>query len=84
MAASVDEAERLTDEILGMQLVTPQTGADGQRVKRVLIEEALDIDTELYIGITLDRATGHPVIMASRAGDLTDAPFPEGTKSLKH
>ena len=70
VASSPDEAQTLASEILGMQLVTPQTGPEGQEVKKVLIEEALDIDRELYLGITLDRQTGHPVIMASKAGGM--------------
>jgi succinyl-CoA synthetase beta subunit len=70
LASSPEEAERLADEILGMQLVTHQTGPEGQAVRKVLIEEALDIDRELYLGITLDRAAGKPVIMASRAGGM--------------
>ena len=70
LASSPDEAERLAEEILGMRLITPQTGAEGQQVRKVLIEEALDIDTELYLGITLDRKSGKPVVMASRAGGM--------------
>ena len=70
LAASPEEAEQRASEILGMQLVTPQTGPGGQVVKSVLIEEALDIETELYLGITLDRSSGRPVVMASKAGGM--------------
>ncbi|MEM1245057.1 MAG: ADP-forming succinate--CoA ligase subunit beta [Acidobacteriota bacterium] len=70
VASSTDEAERLAGEILGMRLVTPQTGEEGQEVKKVLIEEALDIDTELYLAVTLDRQTGWPMVMASKAGGM--------------
>lgn len=70
LASSADEAERLAGEILGMRLVTPQTGEEGQEVKKVLIEEALDIDTELYLAVTLDRQTGWPMVMASKAGGM--------------
>jgi succinyl-CoA synthetase beta subunit len=70
VASSPDDAFRLADEILGMQLVTPQTGPEGQRVRRVLIEEALDIEHELYLSITLDRVTGKPMIMASASGGM--------------
>jgi succinyl-CoA synthetase beta subunit len=70
LASSPEDAERLADEILGMQLVTHQTGPEGQTVRKVLIEEALAIDRELYLGITLDRALGKPVIMASTAGGM--------------
>ncbi len=70
VASSPDEAERLAGEILGMQLVTHQTGPEGQRVRKVLVEEALEIDQELYLGVTLDRAAERPVLMASRSGGM--------------
>lgn len=70
LAASPAEAEQLAGEILGMQLVTPQTGAEGQEVRKVLIEEALDIASEYYLAVTLDRQAGAPVIMASAAGGM--------------
>ena len=56
--------------ILGMQLVTHQTGPQGQKVQRLLIEETAAIDRELYLGIVLDRATGKLVFMASQAGGM--------------
>ncbi|MYB18801.1 MAG: ADP-forming succinate--CoA ligase subunit beta [Holophagales bacterium] len=70
VASSPSEAERLADEILGMQLVTHQTGPEGQQVRQVLIEEALEIDQELYLGVTLDRAAERPLLMASRSGGM--------------
>jgi succinyl-CoA synthetase beta subunit len=70
LANSPDEARDRAGEILGMQLVTPQTGPEGQEVRRVLIEEALDIASELYLSITLDRKLAMPVIMASRSGGM--------------
>ncbi|MCY3969634.1 MAG: ADP-forming succinate--CoA ligase subunit beta [Acidobacteria bacterium] len=70
LAASPEEAERLAGEILGMQLTTHQTGPEGQQVRKVLIEEALDIEQELYLGVTLDRAAACPVLMASRSGGM--------------
>jgi succinyl-CoA synthetase beta subunit len=70
LARSADEAEHLAGQILGMKLVTPQTGAEGRIVRRVLIEEGLDIARELYLGILVDRATGAPVFMASSAGGM--------------
>ncbi|HEX2162807.1 MAG TPA: ADP-forming succinate--CoA ligase subunit beta [Thermoanaerobaculia bacterium] len=70
LAGTPAEAEELAGRILGMQLVTPQTGPEGQTVRRVLVEEALDIDRELYLSITLDRAAGKPVIMASASGGM--------------
>jgi succinyl-CoA synthetase beta subunit len=70
LAESPAEAEELAGRILGMRLVTPQTGAEGQEVKKVLVEEALDIAQELYLSITLDRAAGRPLVMASRSGGM--------------
>jgi len=70
LAGSPAEAEEKAREILGMQLVTPQTGDEGQEVRKVLIEEALDIAEELYLAITFDRAAAKPMIMASRAGGM--------------
>ena len=70
VASSPSEAERLAGEILGMQLVTHQTGPEGQQVRQVLIEEALEIDQELYLGVTLDRAAERPLLMASRSGGM--------------
>jgi succinyl-CoA synthetase beta subunit len=55
LAKDPDEAKELAKKILGMNLVTVQTGPAGKIVQKVLIEEALDIDRELYLGITLDR-----------------------------
>jgi succinyl-CoA synthetase beta subunit len=65
-----DEAERATRDMLGMRLVTYQTGPEGQVVQRVLIEQGLDIQRELYLGIVLDRATEKPVLMASQEGGV--------------
>ena len=70
VASSPDEAGRLAGEILGMNLVTPQTGPEGQLVRKVLIEDAVDIDQEMYLGVTLDRALGTPIIMASISGGM--------------
>jgi succinyl-CoA synthetase beta subunit len=70
LARSGDEAEDIAGHILGMTLVTPQTGPAGRIVKRVLIEEGLDIKRELYLGLLVDRASGLPVFMASAAGGM--------------
>jgi succinyl-CoA synthetase beta subunit len=70
LARSGDEAEDIAGHILGMNLVTPQTGSAGRIVKRVLIEEGLDIKRELYLGLLIDRANGLPVFMASAAGGM--------------
>ncbi len=64
------EAEAASRQILGMTLITPQTGAGGRIVRKVLIEEAIDIEEELYLGIVIDRSKARPVIMASREGGV--------------
>jgi len=63
-------AEDAAKAILGMQLVTHQTGPQGQKVQRLLVEETAAIDRELYLGIVLDRASGKLVFMASKAGGM--------------
>jgi succinyl-CoA synthetase beta subunit len=70
LARSADEAADLASQILGMNLITPQTGPGGRIVKRLLIEEGLDIKRELYLGLLIDRASGLPVFMASAAGGM--------------
>ena len=70
LARNREEAELHAKNILGMQLVTHQTGPQGQKVRRLLIEETADIERELYLGIVLDRATGQLVFMASQAGGM--------------
>ena len=70
VAADADEAERIAGEMLGMTLVTPQTGPGGRVVGRLLIEEALDMARELYFGVLVDRSAGRPVMMASSAGGM--------------
>ncbi len=67
---SPDEVEKYAQQILGMQLVTHQTGPEGQKVQKVLIEEAADIVREVYLAVTLDRASGRPVVIASAAGGM--------------
>ena len=70
LARSADEAAELASHILGMTLVTPQTGPHGRVVRRLLIEEGLDIKRELYLGLLVDRETGRPVFMASASGGM--------------
>ncbi len=69
-AADAAVAARVAGDILGMQLVTHQTGPEGQTVKQVLVEAASDIDNEFYLGITLDRARSRLVVMASSEGGV--------------
>ena len=70
LASDAAEARAAAGEILGMQLVTHQTGPEGQLVKRVLIEERIDIDRELYLGIVIDNSVGLPLVMASAEGGV--------------
>jgi succinyl-CoA synthetase beta subunit len=70
IAKSVDEAGGIAAKMLGMKLVTHQTGPEGRVVRRLLIEETLPIEKELYLGILVDRAEAKPVFMASAAGGM--------------
>ncbi|HKD44034.1 MAG TPA: ADP-forming succinate--CoA ligase subunit beta [Candidatus Angelobacter sp.] len=70
VAKNLDEAKMWADKILGMRLVTHQTGPEGKIVQRLLIEETLPIERELYLGIVVDRATALPVFMASASGGM--------------
>ena len=70
IAKSVEEAGDLASKMLGMTLVTHQTGPEGRIVRRLLIEETLPIERELYLGIVLDRTEAKPVFMASQAGGM--------------
>src|ERR1700746_2502896 len=70
IAKSVDEAADLAGKMLGMKLITHQTGPEGKIVQRLLIEETLPIEKELYIGILVDRAEAQPVFMAFAAGGM--------------
>src|SRR5580704_11540886 len=70
LAKAAEEAGELAGKMLGMDLVTHQTGPEGKKVQRLLIEETLPIARELYLGIVLDRAVGRNVFMASAAGGM--------------
>jgi succinyl-CoA synthetase beta subunit len=70
VARSIDEVRELAGKILGMQLVTHQTGPGGQKVRRLLIEEGADIRKELYVGMVVDRGTQRVVLMASSEGGM--------------
>jgi succinyl-CoA synthetase beta subunit len=70
LARSPEEAEEITRHMIGMTLVTHQTGPEGRVVSRVLIEEGLKMTRELYLGVVLDRASGRPVVMASADGGM--------------
>jgi len=70
IAKSVEEAAEIAGKMLGMKLITHQTGPEGRIVHRLLIEETLPIEKELYLGILVDRGEGKPVFMASAAGGM--------------
>jgi len=70
LAKSPEEARDLAQKMLGMKLITHQTGPEGREVRVLLIEEGLPIDREFYLGVVLDRASGRPVFMASAAGGM--------------
>jgi succinyl-CoA synthetase beta subunit len=70
LSKAADEAEKIAREMIGMTLVTHQTGPEGRTVGRVLIEEGLAMQRELYLSLLLDRSAGKPVLMASAAGGM--------------
>src|SRR5688500_18559192 len=70
VAKSLEEVRKCSSAILGMQLKTPQTGPQGQKVRRLLIEEGADIKKELYVGMVVDRGTQKVVLMASSEGGM--------------
>ena len=70
VAKSLKEVRLLARDMIGMTLITPQTGPEGKVVKRVLIEEGCDIDRELYFSFLVDRDTGLVTLMASAAGGM--------------
>jgi len=82
LAKSPAEAKEIASQMLGMKLVTHQTGPEGREVKTLLIEEGLPIDKEFYLGITLDRITGRNVFMASSAGGMDIEKVAEETPEL--
>ena len=70
IAKTAEQAAELANKMLGMTLVTHQTGPEGNKVQRLLMEETLPIARELYLGIVLDRGNGRNVFMASAAGGM--------------
>jgi succinyl-CoA synthetase beta subunit len=70
VAKSMDEVKQYASQILGMQLVTHQTGPEGQKVRRLLVEEGADIKKELYVGMVVDRGTQKVALMASSEGGM--------------
>jgi succinyl-CoA synthetase beta subunit len=86
VAKTRDDAEAAVKKIFGMQLVTPQTGPQGKKVQRLLVEQGLAIEHEYYLGMLLDRATGLVTVMASTEGgmDIEEVAATHPEKILKH
>ena len=85
IAKSVEEAGEIAGKMLGMKLVTHQTGPEGRIVHRLLVEETLPIEKELYLGILVDRGEGKPVFMASAAGGMDiEQVAAERPEALRH
>ena len=82
LAKSPAEAREIAEQMIGMTLVTHQTGAEGREVKTLLIEEGLPIDREFYLAVTLDRVTGRNTFMASKAGGMDIEKVAEETPEL--
>jgi succinyl-CoA synthetase beta subunit len=85
LARSADEAQRIATQMIGMTLVTHQTGPEGRTVGRVLVEEGLHIERELYLSVLIDRASASPVVIASAAGgmDIEEVAAKEPGKILR-
>ncbi|WP_397473055.1 ADP-forming succinate--CoA ligase subunit beta [Pusillimonas sp.] len=79
LARSIDEVRKLASEILGMQLVTHQTGPEGQKVRRLYIEEGADIQKEYYVSVVTDRATQKIAFIASSEGGMDIEEVAEAT-----
>ena len=84
VAKSIDEVRSYAKQILGMQLKTHQTGAEGQKVRRLLIEEGADIKKELYVGMVVDRGTQRVALMASSEGGMDIEAVAEHTPEKIH
>ncbi|HEY4715872.1 MAG TPA: ADP-forming succinate--CoA ligase subunit beta [bacterium] len=68
--AEIDKAKDVASTILGMRLVSPQTGPDGRLVRKILVSEAIDVKKEYYLGITIDRSAGRPIVLMSSEGGV--------------
>ncbi len=84
LAKSLDEVKTHASQIIGMQLVTPQTGSEGKKVHQVYIEQGCDIGKEYYVSVLLDRAVGRPVVMASSEGGMDIEEVAEKTPEKIH
>ena len=84
VAKSLEQVKEFSEQILGMQLVTHQTGPEGQKVRRLLIEEGADIKKELYVSLVTDRVSQRVVLMASSEGGMDIEEVAESHPELLH
>lgn len=84
VVADSDEAAQAAERILGMTLITPQTGPDGTTVRRLLVEEGLDIERELYLGCLIDRESKRETLIASASGGMSIEEVAKDTPELIH
>ena len=84
LAANADEAEAAAKQVIGMTLVTPQTGAEGQLVRSVLVEDQTPVERELYLAALIDSSTGFPILMGSSAGGMEIEEVAETTPEAIH
>ena len=84
VAKSMDDVKTYAGQILGMQLITHQTSAEGQKVSRLLVEEGADIKKEYYLGMVVDRVTQRVCVMASSEGGMDIEEVAEHTPELIH
>eukprot|EP01030_Chromulinospumella_sphaerica_P012783 gene12783-12575_t len=84
VAKSMDDVKTYASQILGMQLITHQTGPEGQKVSRLLVEEGADIKKEYYVGMVVDRVTQRVCVMASSEGGMEIEEVAEHTPELIH
>ncbi|MFM2008063.1 MAG: hypothetical protein RIR02_13 [Pseudomonadota bacterium] len=84
VAKSLDQVKEYANQIMGMQLITHQTGAEGQKVRRLLIEEGADIKKELYVSLVTDRVSQRIVLMASSEGGMDIEEVAEKHPELIH
>ena len=81
VAKSIEQVREYANQILGMQLVTHQTGPEGQKVNRLMVEEGADIKQELYVSLVVDRVTQKIVLMGSSEGGMDIEEVAESTRN---
>ncbi len=84
IAQTLEEVERAASELLSTKLMTPQTGSEGRSIRKVLVEEAVAIDRELYVGLLVDPSTSKPVLVTSQAGGMEIEEVAQATPDRIH